>query len=96
MTMKIDTVPILLPDGPLPKGMDHPVAENLLPGVVPPDTLKHIREVPVASGSRLQNPTTIEAEERDAIVREPELAVRQTIPQAQMVVGLIRMARWQW
>jgi hypothetical protein len=40
--------------------------------------------------------TTIEAEERDAIVREAELAVRQTIPQAQMVAGLLRTARWQW
>ena len=36
----------------------------------------------------------IEAGERDAITREAELAVRQTIPQAQMVAGLLKVARW--
>jgi hypothetical protein len=94
MTMKIDTVPILLPDGQLPKGMDHPVAEKLLPGVVPPDTLKDIREVPVASGRLHENETDYEAEERLAIIREAEPAVRQSIDQAQMMAGLIRTARW--
>ena len=38
--------------------------------------------------------TDYEAEERLAIQREAELAVRQTIPQAQMPAGLIQTARW--
>ena len=37
----------------------------------------------------------IEAGERDAITREAELATRQAIPQAQMVAGLLKAARWQ-
>jgi hypothetical protein len=43
------------------------------------------------------NPATdLEAEERQAIQNEAELATRQTIPQAQMLAGLLRAARRQW
>jgi hypothetical protein len=47
------------------------------------------------SGNSTEEVPEIETEERLAIQNEAQLAVRQTIPQAQMVVGLIRIARWQ-
>ena len=37
----------------------------------------------------------IEAVERDAIQREAELAVPQRIPQATMLRGLLKVARWR-
>lgn len=90
--MKIDTAPILLPDGPPPKGIDHPVAGNPLPGVVLPDSLKGIREDPVASGSDTAN-EAFDAAERDALMHEAAYATRQTIPNSGMVPGLIKGAR---
>jgi hypothetical protein len=86
----IDTISFLLPDGGSPKGKDHPVAEKLLPGVGPPDSLKGIREDPVASGSRGYDDPI----ERDAIQHEDRYAVRQSIPQELMVKGLMQQAEW--
>jgi hypothetical protein len=48
------------------------------------------------SGNSTEEVPEIETEERLAIQNEAQLAVRQTIPQAQMVAGLLRTARWQW
>ncbi|GAB0119916.1 hypothetical protein Acid7E03_39880 [Acidisoma sp. 7E03] len=85
--MKIDTKSILLPDGLPPKGKDHPVAENCYPDGPLPGSLNHIREDPVASGSRE------EREERDAMQNEARYAVRQSIPRELMIRGLVRAAK---
>ena len=37
-----------------------------------------------------------EAEERDALMNEERYAVRQSIPQAQMLAGLMMVAKCQW
>ena len=54
----------------------------------PPDT---IREVPGSSGDVADRLTEIE--ERLAIQREAELAVPQTVPQATMLTGLMKVAK---
>jgi hypothetical protein len=39
-------------------------------------------------------PDDIEADERDAIAREADLATRQSAPQAAMIAGLLKASRW--
>jgi hypothetical protein len=82
----IDTISFLLPDGLPPKGIDHRVAENRYSEMALPGSLKGIGEDRVASGkSSYDDPG-----ERDAIMNEERYATRQTIPQEQMIRGLMR------
>lgn len=80
----IDTISFLLPDVGLPKGIDHRVAENCYPEMVLPGSLKGIGEDRVASGR-----DDYDAAERDAIQHENRYAAPQTIPQEQMLKGLM-------
>jgi hypothetical protein len=50
-------------------------------------TVNSVNSVPVSQGE-------VETAERDAIVREAELATKQTISNTVMVPGLIRTSRW--
>jgi hypothetical protein len=88
--MMIDTISFLIPDAKFPKEIDHRVEENRYPEMVLPGSLKGIGEDRIGSDRDAE-----ETAERDAIQNEERYETRQSIPEAQMVAGLIRMARWQ-